>query len=276
MEYPGAAVKGRIFVSCKKERHYSRELMLEQHALVYVLAGLLELSYADQVHRFTPGMTLLIPRNELGRMAKLPVNGEPFRSLSIVFPEAILKTFYRSGEENLSEGKWTGHMGLERHPLLNSFFSSLVPYFEMQEELPSDLVEIKTTECLTVLTACNKDVQRLLGVFDEPGKLDLADFMEQHFMYNLPLKKFGYLTGRSLTTFKKDFQKVFNTSPGRWLTKKRLELAHYQIFGQKKKPSDVYLDAGFEDFSHFSFAFKKHFGYNPTSAVPAHRTPDGE
>jgi AraC-like DNA-binding protein len=26
----------------------------------------------------------------------------------------------------------------------------------------------------------------------------------------------------------------------------------------------VYLDAGFENLSHFSFAFKKKFGYNPS------------
>lgn len=271
MEYPGAAVKGRIFVSCKKETHYSRELVLDQHALVYVLSGTLELSYADQVHRFMPGTTLLIPRHQLGRMAKLPENGMPFRSISIVFPEALLKTFYASREAHPAEGKWTGHLALEKHPLLESVFSSLLPYFEMQDELPPDLAEIKIAECMTVLDVCNKDVQRLLGTFDEPGKLDLADFMEQHFMYNLPLQKFGYLTGRSLTTFKKDFQKVFKTTPGRWLTKKRLELAHYQIFEQQKKPSDVYLDAGFEDLSHFSFAFKKHFGYNPTSQEQSNR-----
>ncbi|WP_440135017.1 helix-turn-helix domain-containing protein, partial [Chitinophaga sancti] len=49
----------------------------------------------------------------------------------------------------------------------------------------------------------------------------------------------------------------------KWLTRKRLELAHYQISEKNKKPVEVYLDAGFEDLSHFSFAFKKHYGYSP-------------
>jgi AraC-like DNA-binding protein len=31
-----------------------------------------------------------------------------------------------------------------------------------------------------------------------------------------------------------------------------------------KKPSDVYLEVGFEDLSHFSFAFKKEFGKAPS------------
>src|ERR1700761_718754 len=116
MERPGGEIKGRIFVSCKKERHYSRELMLDQHALVYVYAGILELSYADRTYRFVPGTTLLIPRNQLGRMAKLPADGEPFRSLSILFPEPLLRKFYAARRENPAEGKWKGHLALEKHP----------------------------------------------------------------------------------------------------------------------------------------------------------------
>lgn len=265
MEHPGVNVKGRIFVSCKKEKHYSRELILDQHALVYVFEGTLELSYASQLHRFGPGTTLLIPRNQLGRMAKLPENGQPFRSVSVLFPEQLLRKFYASRQENPAEGKWTGHLALAPHPLLESLFASLVPYFDMHEELPPDLAEIKIAECLTVLDACNPQVKRLLCSFGEPGKLDLAGFMEQHFMYNLPLAKFGYLTGRSLTTFKKDFRKVFNTTPGRWLTKKRLEFAYYQIVVKKRKPAEIFVEAGFENLSHFSFAFKKEFGHSPAA-----------
>ena len=83
-------------------------------------------------------------------------------------------------------------------------------------------------------------------------------------MHNLTMEKFGYLTGRSLTTFKRDFKKTFNTTPQKWLMVKRLELAHYQLSKKGIKPIDVYLETGFENLSHFSFAFKKHFGYAPT------------
>lgn len=270
MEYPGAsgrAVKGRMFISCKRERHYSKELILDQHALVYIFTGTLEIAYANQAHEFGPGTTLLIPRNQLGRLTKLPANDEPFRSLSIMFPHELLRKFFASQVENPMEGKWRGHLALGPHPLLKSVFHSLLPYFELQDELPENLTDIKITECLTVLDACNPEVKHLLSSFHEPGKVDLVEYMEQNFMYNLPLAKFGYLTGRSLTTFKKDFQKVFKTTPGRWLTQKRLQHAHYQISVRKRKPTEIFMDAGFENLSHFSYAFKKQFGYSP-AAVP--------
>lgn len=276
MQHREVDVKGRIFVSCKREKHYSRELILDQHALVHVFTGTLELSYASQVHRFPRGTTLLIPRNQLGRMAKLPAENTPFRSLSILFPEALLKKFYATRTENPAEGKWKGHLALEQHPLLESLFSSLVPYFEMRDELPPELTEIKIAECLTVLDACNPDVKRLFSDFQEPGKVNLAEFMDRHFLFNLPLEKFAYLSGRSLTTFKKDFRKVFKTTPGRWLIRKRLEHAHYQIAVQKRKPSEIFIDAGFENLSHFSFAFKKQFGYNPSQVLPGKLTVNQE
>jgi AraC family transcriptional regulator, exoenzyme S synthesis regulatory protein ExsA len=51
-----------------------------------------------------------------------------------------------------------------------------------------------------------------------------------------------------------------------------LEEAHYLINKKNKKPSDIYLDLGFEDLSHFSFAFKKLFGYPPTQLSKARKS----
>ncbi|WP_311948720.1 helix-turn-helix domain-containing protein [Mucilaginibacter terrae] len=34
-----------------------------------------------------------------------------------------------------------------------------------------------------------------------------------------------------------------------------------------KNPNEVYLEVGFEDLSHFSFAFKKEFGKTPSEVA---------
>jgi len=43
-----------------------------------------------------------------------------------------------------------------------------------------------------------------------------------------------------------------------------LQEAYYLIKEKGKAPSAIYLDLGFEDLSHFSFAFKKAYGVAPT------------
>lgn len=252
-----------VFVSCKKEVHYSRELTLPWPALVRVLSGEIRIAATDRSFRFFAGDTILFPQDQLGRLSKLPLNGEPCVAISIIFRRDRLEHHYKDIEPQVQRSREP--VLFPDHPLLQSLFNSLQPYFELADALPDDIAACKVEEAIRILRAITPAVDGLLGYFEKPGKLDLVQFMEQNFMFNLPLEKFGYLTGRSLTTFKKDFQHAFNTTPGKWLTQKRLELAHYQIFEQKRKPSEVYFDTGFEDLSHFSFAFKKHFGYNPTS-----------
>jgi AraC family transcriptional regulator, exoenzyme S synthesis regulatory protein ExsA len=100
--------------------------------------------------------------------------------------------------------------------------------------------------------------------FGEPGKIDLEAFMIKNYQFNVGLHRFAYLTGRSLATFKRDFEKTFHTSPGNWLLQKRLQEAHYLIKEKGNKPSDVYLEVGFEDLSHFSYAFKNAYGVAPS------------
>jgi len=104
----------------------------------------------------------------------------------------------------------------------------------------------------------------ILFDFSEPGKIDLEAFMNKNFHFNVELNRFAYLTGRSLATFKRDFEKIFHMSPSRWLLQRRLREAHYMIKEKGKAASDVYLELGFEDLSHFSFAFKKAYGVAPS------------
>jgi AraC-like DNA-binding protein len=78
------------------------------------------------------------------------------------------------------------------------------------------------------------------------------------------VERFAYLTGRSLSAFKRDFKTIFNDTPNRWLIQKRLQEAYFLIDRKKQKPSDIYLELGFETLSHFSYAFKKQFGLTLT------------
>ena len=95
----------------------------------------------------------------------------------------------------------------------------------------------------------------------KPGDYGIA---RRNYKFNVTLERFAFLTGRSLSAFKREFQQTFNNTPGSWLMEKRLREAHFQITQKGQKPSDIYLDLGFEDLSHFSFAFKKLFGHAPS------------
>lgn len=258
--------KGQVFMTCVIEKEYTWETVYPQHIVAYIFSGELKLTYGKNELTFVSGDTILVPKNQLSRSVKMPVDEKPFKCVSMALADAVLRKFY---EQHSILETWSENISKQRpvkpHPLLEGFFNSLLPYFEMQDDLPEKLVKVKTEEILTIINEVDKRASAILGTFNEVGKIDLAKYMEEHFMYNLTLERFAFLTGRSLTTFKTDFKKIFNNTPGKWLTEKRLNLAHYKLTTERQKVNDVYHSVGFENLSHFSFAFKKAFGYSPSN-----------
>jgi len=97
----------------------------------------------------------------------------------------------------------------------------------------------------------------------EQDQLLLPYIMEQNYCYNLSLEELAKLCHRSLSSFKRDFKKHYNTTPGKWLLTKRLDRAAALLHDNTANITQIAFDCGFEDSSHFSRAFKNKFGESP-------------
>jgi AraC-like DNA-binding protein len=256
-----------IVVTCLEEKYLRNEVMLDDHCFVRIISGEVKIILSDTSQIFGPGDTILFPRRQLSTVIQYPKDSQAYKCVLIKFKRDRLKDYYSRSRAKKSIERLPAIKAYEKHPLIESYFASLLPYFELQDELPEKLLALKVEEAITILRTIDECVDTVLADFSEPGKIDLADFMEQNYMFNMPLDKFSYLTGRSLTTFKRDFSEIYGITPQRWLTKKRLKLAHYMLSERKQKPVEVYREAGFENLSHFSYAFKKQFGYAPKETV---------
>jgi AraC-like DNA-binding protein len=240
-------------------------VVFEHHILVWFISGETKIIQADTAYTFGAGDIFLIPRNLLTTVINYPKDGRPHKAVAMYLTKDRLKGFYarHSAGGRLQTAEKIYHF--PRHVLLESCLASLIPYFGLGDQLPPELANLKIEEAINILRTIDPAVDGLLANFEEPGKINLADFMERNYMFNMSMHRFGYLTGRSLATFRRDFKKAFHTTPQKWLTRKRLELAHYQIAEKRRKAIDVYFEVGFENLSHFSYAFKNHFGYSPTA-----------
>ncbi|GAA3756861.1 AraC family transcriptional regulator [Flavobacterium ginsengiterrae] len=264
MDYQVNYINPDIKLSQYSGKLFKTEAAFDDHLLVWLISGETKIIQADETFEFGAGSTFLIPRNQLAAIINKPKDGLPHKAVAMHLKTERLREIY--GHENARPKTAQSKIfSFHKHPLLESCLASLIPYFEMQENFPEHIASLKINEAVLILKTIEKDIDAILADFEEPGKIDLLPFMEKNFMFNLPLEKFGYLTGRSLTTFKRDFYKAFSSTPQRWLTKKRLEAAHYLLAQKNKKPMEVFYETGFENFSHFSFAFKKQFGYPPST-----------
>ena len=263
MEHVSTYLTPEIKLSCYEDHFFKSDVVFDHHLLIWFISGRTRIVQADGVHAFQTGDIFLIPRNQPATILNYPHDGLPHKTVVMELTTDFLRGFYHGLKAPAVGPAVPRIRGFGQHPLLESCLASLVPYFALEGAFPPELAALKLTEAVSILRAIAPDLDGVLAHFDDPHKVDLVRFMEKNYMFNLPAETFGQLTGRSLTTFKRDFKKAFHTTPQRWLTHKRLELAHYQLTEQGKKPSDVCYETGFENLSHFSYAFKKQFGYSP-------------
>ena len=262
-----APARPPILYSCYAHHSREGEQFVPTHLFFYQVAGTLLLDEGSQTYALPPGAFGLMRRNHLLKFQKqLPADGSEFRSLSVALSQEVLRAIaheYGYADAAHQPGG-AAVLPLPGHPLYQSYLASLRPYEQLAQPDHAALLALKVHEAVLVLLQVNPKLCDVLFDFSEPGKIDLEAFMQKNFRFNVALSRFAYLTGRSLATFKRDFERLFHLSPSRWLVQRRLQEAHYLLKEKGKLPSEVYLAVGFEDLSHFSFAFKKAYGLPPS------------
>lgn len=159
-------------------------------------------------------------------------------------------------------------MPVDNTAAVQAFFQSMMPHFDARREPDQSLLELKFRE-LVLTIADNPHNNELIAYFSsllhEPQAVSLQRVMEDNYCFNLKLEQFAQLTNRSLSAFKRDFEKLYRTTPGKWLTEKRLQHAMHLLSTMDKTVGEAAFESGFENPSHFSRVFKERFGLAPAS-----------
>lgn len=262
---PAPIKKPAIAYSCYVTRSREGEQFIPEFVFSYQVSGSMTMNDGNREYFFGPGSFRFSRRNNLIKFNKTPPEGGEFKSLSVHFDQPFLRNYsMEAGYRSAQRVNGDALMELEPNTLYKNYFDSLMPYMQLNGIEDESLLALKLREAAMLLLKVNPELKDILFDFSEPGKIDLEAFMNKNFHFNVGLDRFAYLTGRSLATFKRDFEKLFHNTPSRWLQQRRLQEAHYLIKEKGKTASDIYLDLGFEDLSHFSFAFKKQYGMAPS------------
>ena len=231
--------------------HRSREF-----AMNYVYSGEMILDNGGEPIHVGKGECVFIPRDHHITMRKQSCNGERYCGIFLSFLPMLLCLPGR------------GYLFFEKlyFGLVTISVAALVPpYFDPEVKPQDDFMQLKLQEGLLALLHIDRRFAPTLFDFNEPWKIDIMEFMNQNYMYEFTLEDLAHYTGRSLATFKRDFKKLSDLTPEKWLIRKRLEVAYALMKEGGKKIVDVYAEVGFKNPSHFSTAFKRQYGIPPTA-----------
>ena len=243
----------------------SPEHFIPDPVFVYITTGELRAHDGHKSYVLKAGEYCLVRKNQLVRYEK--EKGKPeFGRVVICFEESFLKAFQEKHKISLSQISFAdAFVTIPENKLILDFICSLKPYCDEAGRINETFAAVKYEELLLILLQNQPELASLFFTYGMPGKVDLEEFMNKNYIFNTSIQNFAFLTGRSLSVFKRDFQKIFHSTPNRWLVQKRLQEAYFLIERKNKKPVDIYLALGFENLSHFSFAFRMLFGYTPTA-----------
>ena len=243
------------------------EQFVPDHLFLYLAAG--ELRMYDGHQRFTlqAGDYYLVRKNRLVRY-DYGSAGAGCEMTYCCLDESSLRAFEEKYPVATKRSRPSDtFVALEANETIAGFIRSLKPYRNQAGSVAEAFRAVKHEELLLILLQNQPELADILFDYGIPGKIDLEKFMNSHFKFNVGLPRFAFLTGRSLSAFKRDFQAIFHQTPSRWLVQKRLQEAYFLLDEQHEKPANIYFELGFKDLSHFSFAFKNRFGLAPSELL---------
>lgn len=265
---------GGIFISYVHREDEECSFRVFEHVLLYVHTGHCEVTAPKVDVRVDAGECVFIRKDHRLTLSKhTSEDGTPFQGIALMFDRKMLLDYYkRMSEEQIPKDVSRSKQSIYkigRRPDTISLFQSLTPFFNSDIEPDKQWIKMKLEEGLQCVLRTDKSLYASLFDFAEPWKIDIMDFMDKNYMYDLSMEELANYTGRSLSTFKRDFKKTTGTTPQKWLISKRLDAAHDLLLKDNtQKMQDVMMKVGFSNLSFFSRSFKDRFGVAP-SAIEA-------
>ncbi|MDQ6481128.1 AraC family transcriptional regulator [Dyadobacter sp. LHD-138] len=195
---------------------------------------------------------------------------EGWRSMNIYIPDAYLREligdYLRCGKVQTMGGHAIDQViQLDINEISGGGQELMFSAFSGKPIPAEDVLEQQFRQLIFSIFGNRKNQQLVsyLKKLAEQHKTSLFEVMEANYMYNLSLTEYARIANRSLATFKREFRRLFYTTPAKWLMDRRLDFAQLMLDTTGKNIGQIMSESGFENSSHFSRVFKEKFGASP-------------
>jgi len=241
-----------------------QQIILNQNIISFLIEGTKEVIFDTTELRITASKFLIMRSGNCLMTEKRIAETSGYRSILLFFSNEMVYNFIRKMESEKSEVIESKSVyAFDYDDFLKRFVDSLIDISKLSKAVQTRLLEVKFEEIMLYLTAQygNNFLYSLTTKSDDASQKFIRTIENSH-LSKLTLKELAFLCNMSVSTFKREFEKYYSESPIKWFQNKRLEHAHY-LLSQEKSPSEVYFEAGYENLSSFSQAYKTKYGVTP-------------
>jgi AraC-like DNA-binding protein len=244
---------------------WHKEGYVSTHAITLVLNGMLQVENDDgEKVQVRPNQMIFLPKG-LYNISDIIPDDNIFEAVVFFFDESLVNEFIT--KNNVAPNKkdrCVSYKLMDYTPEIRSFTESLLTIYKNKPVAGRALTRLKLFELLHILSFSRAGcLLEAIATLNNKERKSLKEFMTANFAKPLSIEDYAYLSGRSLSSFRRDFIEQFGISPKQWLIEKRLERARELLEKNHTTVSQVSLEVGYENFSHFVKAFHKKYGTPP-------------
>jgi AraC family transcriptional regulator, exoenzyme S synthesis regulatory protein ExsA len=256
-----------VIESCTHTQNNTGSMFLEDHLLLFVLKGMYTVRYGNQSYTVKKNEMVLLQKSITVEFEKSGEKDEEYLLDYMMFflKEDLINEFVKMADLKPSYPAALDAVSVKSvNDRLISYIESLKPYFTQPDEISSGLIKIKLLELLFDVADTDENFYFQFLQLKRKERKSITEVIEENIFNPVSLNDLAYLSGRSLSTFKREFKEIYNTSPLHYIRNRRLDKAKELLTHTSFSVTDVCFSTGFENVSHFSKVFKERFGISPS------------
>lgn len=257
-----------VVEACTYQAGTKGSMFLDDHLILVVLKGTYIISHE--------GNRYILGKNEMVLLKKAitieyektgdPSAGNIFEYMMFFLKDDFLKEFVKTlRNPRKPEDAMVPVSVICADSRLLGFIESLKPYLNEKGGVDENLLKLKMFELLYDIGNVDSNLLQQLLQLGHQSRQNINYVLENNFMNPVTVEDLAYLSGRSLSGFKRDFSAIYKIPPSQWLRERRLARAKELLETTEKTVTDICFEAGFENISHFSRLFKEYYGHTPSS-----------
>ncbi|WP_247600329.1 AraC family transcriptional regulator [Priestia flexa] len=256
-----------VIESCLPTKKTKGRMFLEDHMLLFVLQGRYLLEFGNHSYLVKEREMLLIHKSIVVSYEKFSdeSSDDLLEYMMFFLKDDLLDEFIKMTKLHSSFSSKV--IPISVYPMnerLTGYIDSLKPILKDSNKVQEGLVKLKLLELLyDVADTDEKFLYQFLQLRHIERK-NISHVVEENIFNPVSIDDLAYLSGRSLSTFKREFKEIYNSTPHKWIRNRRLDKASELLSHTPLSITEVCFSTGFENTAHFSRVFKERFGISPS------------
>lgn len=244
----------------------------EQACFLYILQGEMQYQMDDEQIDIPANYSLFLNCIQSGKQIHHS-NAESNCEIVIVtfHPDIVKKIYERELPALLQTPRHTisnkASETINSDFLIQKYIEGLLFYFENPSLVNEDILILKCKEIILLLaqTRNAEAIQIIFSQLFSPTTYTFKQITEAHLFSQLSIGELAQQHNLSISSFKREFAKLYNDTPANYIKIKKLEKAAELLLISDKRITDIAFDCGFNDLANFTKSFSEKYNTTPTN-----------